>query len=256
MIHPTAVVHPQAELSSDAEIGPYSIIGEKVRIGKDTKIDDHVVIRGPSEIGENCRIFPFASIGTIPQDMKFEGEDTRLIIGNNNTIRESVTINRGTLGGGGVTRIGNDNFFMAYSHVAHDCQIGNHVIMANAATLAGHIEIEDFAVIGGLVAIHQFVRIGCYAFIGGASAVNLDVPPFCLAVGNRAKLYGLNTVGLKRQNFSSAVLNNLKKAYWTLFRSKLPFEEATKKAEEELVDCKEAKHFVEFIKNSERGVTK
>ena len=256
MIHPTAVVHPRAELPSEIEIGPYSIIGENVRIGKNTKIDAHVVIKGPSSIGENCRIFPFASIGTIPQDLKFEGEDTRLTIGNNNTIRESVTINRGTAGGGGVTRIGNNNFFMAYSHVAHDCQIGNHVIMANAATLAGHIAIEDFAIIGGLVAIHQFVRIGSHSFIGGASAVNLDVPPFCLAVGNRAKLYGLNTIGLKRQNFSSATIGNLKKAYRILFRLNLSFAEATKKIEGGVTDCKEVKHLLEFVKKSERGTTK
>ncbi|HUT83540.1 MAG TPA: acyl-ACP--UDP-N-acetylglucosamine O-acyltransferase, partial [Thermodesulfobacteriota bacterium] len=197
MIHPTAIVSPKAELDPDVEVGPYSVIGDKVTIGKHTWIGPHVVIEGPTEIGQNCKIFQFASIGEIPQDLKFKGEESRLVIGSGNVIREFVTINRGTALGGGKTVLGNDNFLMVYSHVAHDCKIGNQVIIANAAQLAGRIEIEDCAVIGGIVGVHQFVRIGRYSIIGGCSAVSMDVPPYTMAAGNHAVLHGLNTVGLK-----------------------------------------------------------
>jgi UDP-N-acetylglucosamine acyltransferase len=254
MIHKTAIVDPGAEIGEGVEIGAYSIIGPKVKIGAYTKIYPHVVIQGPTEIGEKCTIFPFASLGEIPQDLKYKGGETKLIIGNNNVIREYVTINRGTEEGGGKTVIGNNNFFMAYSHIAHDCTIKDFVIMANSATLAGHITIEEYAVIGGLVAIHQFVKIGRNAFIGGCSAIPQDVPPYCLAVGNRARLYGLNLTGLKRNNFSSEAIKNLKNAYRIIFRSGLTLNEAFQKIAETITDSPEVDHLVEFIKQSKRGI--
>ncbi len=254
MIHKTAIVDPNAELGKEVTVGPYSIIGPKVKIGANTRIDSHVIIKGPTEIGERCTIFPFASIGDIPQDLKFKGGETKLIIGNDNIIREYVTINRGTEEGGGVTVIGDHNFFMAYAHIAHDCIINNHVIMANGATLAGHIEIEDHAIIGGLVAIHQFVKIGRNSFIGGCSAVPQDVPPFCLAVGNRARLYGLNLTGLKRNNFTNQTIKRLKDAYRILFRSGLTLNEAIKQIQQKITDSPEVNHLIEFIKKSKRGI--
>ncbi len=253
-IHPTAIIHPKAELAEGVGVGPYSVIGEHVKIGRGTQAASHVVIEGFTEIGEDCRIFPFATIGTIPQDLKFSGEESRIIIGRRNTIREYVTVHRGTAGGGGVTTLGNDNLLMAYVHVAHDCRIGNGVILANAATLAGHITVQDYAVIGGLVGIHQFGRIGRYAIIGGCSAVAQDVPPFVNASGNRVKLYGLNTVGLKRHGFSEERLAALKKAYRILFRSKLTQKEAIQKVRDELADSPDAQEMATFIETSERGV--
>ena len=219
MIHQTAIIDSQAELELGVEVGPYSIIGPQVKIGRNTKIGPHVVIDGWTHIGEGCTIFQFASIGALPQDLKYKGEESWVIMGNNNTIREFVTINRGTSWSQGKTTIGNNNFFMAYSHVAHDCNIGNHVILANAATLAGHIAIEDYAIVGGLVGVHQFVRLGCHSIIGGGSGVNKDVPPYMMANGQRAKLYGLNTTGLQRHHFSEEALTNLKNAYRIIFRS-------------------------------------
>ena len=254
MIHQTAIIDPGAQLGKGVEIGAYTVIGPQVTIGAHTKVGSHVIIKGPTEIGERCTVFPFASLGDIPQDLKFKGEATKLIIGNNNMIREYVTMNRGTEKGGGKTTIGNSNFFMAYSHIAHDCTINNFVIMANAATLAGHITIEDYAVIGGLVAIHQFVKVGRNAFIGGCSAIPQDVPPYCLAVGNRARLYGLNLTGLKRHNFSPQTIRNLKDAYRMIFRSGLTLKDALEQLEQESTDSPEVNHFVEFIKTSKRGV--
>ncbi|MFH0813544.1 MAG: acyl-ACP--UDP-N-acetylglucosamine O-acyltransferase [Pseudomonadota bacterium] len=254
MIHKTAVVDSLSELGEGVTVGPYSIIGPNVTIGANTKIDAHVVIKGPTEIGERSIIFPFTSLGDIPQDLKYKGGDTKLVIGNNNVIREYVTINRGTEEGGGVTSIGNHNFFMAYTHIAHDCIINNHVIMANGATMAGHIEIGDYAIIGGLVAIHQFVKIGRNSFIGGCSAVSQDVPPYCLAVGNRARLYGLNITGLRRSKFPPETINNLKKAYRTLFRSGLTLKEAITQVQQTINDSPEVNYLVEFIKNSKRGI--
>ena len=210
MIHPTAIIDPDAYLGRNVSVGPYSTIGPHVTVGDETTIDAHVILKGPAEIGERCKIFPFASIGDIPQDLKFKGEDTKVVIGNDTIIREYVTINRGTAEGGGATMVGNSCFLMAYTHVAHDCKINNFVIMANASTLAGHIEIDDFAIIGGLVAIHQFVKIGRNAMVGGCSGVGQDVAPYCLASGPRARLYGLNLTGLKRHNFSADTIKNLK----------------------------------------------
>jgi UDP-N-acetylglucosamine acyltransferase len=254
MIHPTAIVDPRAELESGVSVGAYTLIGPHVRIGTDTAVDAHAVIKGPTEIGARCRISPFASIGDNPQDIKYQGEPTRLVIGNDTVIREYVTINRGTVKGGGITRVGNGNFLMAYVHIAHDCQVHDHVIMANAATLAGHIEIEDFAVLGGLVAVHQFVKIGRNAFIGGCSAIPQDVPPYCLAAGNRARLYGLNLTGLKRHNFSAQTLKDLKTAYRLLFRSGLTIKHAIEQIRQTISNSPEVDHFVEFIETSERGV--
>jgi len=256
MIHSTAIIDPKAELNSGVEIGPYCVIGPHVRIGQGATLGPHVVVDGWTKIGEACRIFQFASIGTIPQDLKYKGEESWVIIGNNTTIREFVTINRGTAQSGGKTIVGNNNFFMAYSHVAHDCKTGDHVILANAATLAGHIEIEDYAIVGGLVGVHQFVRLGCHCIIGGGSGVNQDIPPYMMANGQRARLYGLNLVGLKRHNFSSEALSNLKKAYRIIFRSGLTTGKALDQVEREIDNSPEVDHLVSFIRNSERGVTR
>ncbi|MCK9197181.1 MAG: acyl-ACP--UDP-N-acetylglucosamine O-acyltransferase, partial [Syntrophales bacterium] len=220
-IHPTAIISPEAHLEEGVEIGPYSIIGSDVTIGKNTIIGPHVVIDSQTDIGEGCRIFQFSSIGAVPQDLKFKGEATRTIIGNYNTIREYVTIHRATSADIGVTIMGDYNLLMAYCHVAHNCKLGNRIVMANAANLAGHIHVEDNAIIGGLTGIHQFVRIGAHCIIGGCSAVAKDVPPFVMASGNIAKLYGLNMIGLKRRNFSAETIQSLKQAYRLVFRSSL-----------------------------------
>jgi len=256
MIHKTAIIDAKAELDSGVDVGPYCIIGEHVKIGKDTKLSAQVVIDGWTQIGEGCRIFQFTSIGTIPQDLKYKGEKSWVILGNNNVIREFVTINRGSAQSEMKTTIGDNNFFMAYSHVAHDCKIGNHVILANAATLAGHIEIEDYAIVGGLVGVHQFVRLGCHCIIGGGSGVNQDIPPYMMANGQRAKLYGLNTVGLKRHNFSNEAISILKKAYRIIFRSGLTVKRALDQIQAEINNSPEVDHLTSFIKSSERGITR
>ena len=253
-IHSTAIIHAKAEIADEVEIGPYAVIGEHVRLQRGTQIAAHVVIDGWTEIGEGCRLFPFASIGSIPQDLKFKGEESKVMIGKNTTIREYVTVNRGTEAGGGVTRVGDNNLLMAYVHVAHDCRTGDHVILANAATLAGHITVGDHAVIGGLTGLHQFVRIGRHSIIGGCSAVAQDVPPFVSAVGNRAVMYGLNTVGLKRQGFGDEQMTSLKTAYKILFRSKLSMKDAVKKIRDELSHSPEAQELAGFVETSERGV--
>jgi len=257
LIHPTATVDPKAEIGEGVEIGPYSVIEERVSIGEGTKIGPHVVIREGTEIGKGCHIFQFASIGEAPQFSGYRGEKTSLRIGDRNIIREFVTLHRGTVKGGGKTVIGDDNFIMAYAHVAHDCQIGNQVVMANGATLAGHILIEDYAIIGGLVAIHQFCRVGAYAIIGGVSGVLLDIPPYVKAQGAPAKLFGLNTIGLKRATFSEETLRALKKAYRIVFRSSLTLEKAMKKlAEEDISQVPEVQHFLRFIQGSKRGISR
>jgi len=253
-IHPTAVIHPRATIAPGVKIGAYSLIGENVRIGKDTVIDSHVILEGWTEVGERCHVFPFVSIGTAPQHMRYRGEPTRVILGNENIIREFVTIHRATVEGGGITSLGHGNFIMAYSHIAHDCKVGNQVIMANASTLAGHIAIEDFAIVGGLVAVHQFVRVGCYAIIGGASGVPKDIPPYMCAAGNRAKLFGLNSVGLKRHRFPEETLVALKQAYRILFRSHLTLNKAIEKVEAEVFHLPEVTHLLNFLKSSKRGV--
>jgi len=257
MIHPTAIIDPEAEIGEGVDIGPYSVIEKGVSIDEGTKIGPHVVIREGTQIGKGCQIFQFASIGEAPQFLGYKGEKTFLQIGDQNIIREFVTLHRGTVKGGGKTVIGNESFFMAYSHVAHDCQIGNQVILANGATLAGHILIEDYATVGGLAAIHQFCRVGTHAFIGGVSGVLLDIPPYTKAQGDRAKLFGLNTIGLKRAKFSQETLKALKKAYRIIFRSSLTLEKAIKRlGEDEISQTPEVQHLLDFIQHSKRGITR
>jgi UDP-N-acetylglucosamine acyltransferase len=253
-IHPTAIISPDATLAEGVEVGPYSIIGPDCHIGKNTSIGPHVVIESHTDIGEGCRIFQFASLGGAPQDLKYRGEATRVVIGNYNTIREYVTINRATTADIGVTLIGNHNLLMAYCHVAHNCRLENHIVMANAANLAGHIHVEDFAIIGGLSGVHQFTRIGAHCIIGGASAVTKDVAPFVMASGNYAKLFGLNTIGLKRRGFTDETIQALKKAYRIVFRSSLLLSLAIKKVEQEVEDLAEVRQFLAFIKDSKRGL--
>ncbi|RJQ13703.1 MAG: acyl-ACP--UDP-N-acetylglucosamine O-acyltransferase [Nitrospiraceae bacterium] len=252
-IHPTAIVSSDAKLSEGVEIGPYCIIGDNVKIGKNTKIAAHVIIE-ETEIGKDCSVYPFTSIGLAPQDIKYKGEKTRVKIGDNNVIREYITIHRASVSGDGVTKIGDNNFLMAYVHIAHDCTLGNHVIMANATTLAGHVVVEDFVFIGGLVAVHQFAKIGAYSMIGGFSAIPQDIPPYTTAAGERARLYGLNTVGLKRRNFSDATISDLKKAYKILFRSKLTLKEAIDKVRHDLGKSEEVGKFIDFIEKNKRGI--
>jgi UDP-N-acetylglucosamine acyltransferase len=257
MIHPTAIVDPRAEIAEGVEIGPYSVIEKDVVIGERTKIGPHVVIRERTRIGKQCHIFQFSSIGEAPQAFAYKGEKTTLLIGDQNIIRESVTLHRGTVPGGGKTIIGNNNYFMAYSHVAHDCQIGNQVVMANGATLAGHILIEDYAIIGGLSAIHQFCRIGTHAILSGITGVSQDILPYMMAAGSRAKLYGLNTVGLKRHQFSEQTIRALKKAYRIIFRSGLTLEKAIKTIEgDEIASTAEVQHLLQFIQGSKRGINR
>ena len=255
-IHPTAIISPEANLAEGVEIGPYAIIGTDVNIGKKTVIGPHAVIDAHSDIGEGCRIFQFASIGAIPQDLKFKGERNRVIIGNNNTIREFVTINRGTAADIGATIIGNNNLIMAYCHIAHNCKLGNNIIMVNGANLAGHIHVEDYAIIGGLTGVHQFTRIGSHCIIGGMSAVAKDIPPFVMASGNRAKLYGLNLIGLKRRGFKEETIKALKVAYKIIFRSSLLLKPAIEKVKNDVDNLPEIKQFIEFIENSERGISR
>jgi UDP-N-acetylglucosamine acyltransferase len=256
MIHPTAIIDSKADIDSNVRVGPYSIVGANVTIGSGTVIGPHVVIQPHVEIGPDCHIFQFASIGAVPQALKFEGEETYVKIGRGTVIREFVTVNRGTGFGGGITEVGEENFLMAYVHIAHDCKTGRNVILANNATLAGHIIIKDFVTVGGLVAIHQFVRIGSYAYIGGKSAVVKDIPPYIIAAGDRAKLHGLNSVGLKRHGFSQETLSSLKKAYRIIFRIGLTLNEAIERVKAEVEQVPEVNDLIQFIKSSERGITR
>ncbi len=257
MIDQRAVVDEQAQLAPDVEVGPFAIIGPNVKIGAGTTVGAHAVVDGWTTIGENCRIFPHAAVGTIPQDLKYNGEETLLEIGDRTMVREFVTINIGTEQGGGLTKVGNDCLLMAYSHVAHDCIVGNNVIMANAATLAGHITVEDFVIIGGLTAVHQFVRLGSHAILGGCSAITLDVPPYVTASGNRAKLFGLNVIGLKRRGFDGDTIKSLRRVYKKIFNTTETLANVLKdiKASEEYGN-EQVKVFVDFIAGSERGVTR
>ncbi len=256
MIHQTAIVSNKAELDTDIEIGPYSVVGDNVFIGKGTKVGSHVVIEPYVTIGRDCHIYQYAAIGAVPQSLKFEGEKTHTKIGDRTIIREFVTIHRGTGFGGGVTSVGEENFLMAYTHIAHDCRTGRNVVMANNATLAGHITIDDYATVGGLVAIHQFVRVGEHAFIGGKSAVVKDIPPYVIAAGDRASLRGLNSVGLKRHGFSPQTLLALKKTYRIIFRIGLTLNEALERVKAEVEQVPEVIDFIDFIKQSKRGITR
>ena len=253
-IHPSAVIAPGAELDHGVRVGPYAVIGQQVHIGRDSSIGPHSVVEGHTTIGCENQIFQFASVGAIPQDKKYQGEDSRLTIGDRNTIREFATLNTGTTGGGLVTRIGNDNLFMVYSHVGHDCQIGNNVILANCATLAGHVLLEDYVGVGGLAAIHQFTRVGESAYLGGGAMVSLDVPPYCVAQGDRARLFGLNLIGLKRRGFGEEQLNALKKAYRALFAEGLTLKEAANRTRQEQASSPEVVHLTDFIASSQRGI--
>ncbi len=249
-----AVVDPAACLADDVQVGPFSIIGPDVEIGPGTVVGPHVVIRGPTTIGANNRIFQFASLGEIPQDKKFHGEDSRLEIGDGNTIREFVTINRGTADGGGVTRIGHDNWLMAYIHIAHDCLIGDHTIFANGASLAGHVIVEDHAILGGFTLVHQFCQIGAHAFCGMGSAIGKDVPPFVMVGGNPAQPHGLNLEGLKRRGFDKAAIQNLRRAYKLLYRSGLTVREAIDRMRAELDQDAHLDRLITFLEKSERGI--
>lgn len=256
MIHETAVIDPKAEIDMDVDIGPYTIIGDDVSIGKGTVIGPHVVIDPHVIIGPNCQVFQYAAIGAAPQSLKFEGEKTYTKIGKGTKVREFATIHRGTGFGGGVTEIGEECFLMAYAHIAHDCRIGRKVVLANNATLGGHITIGDYATIGALVAVHQFVRIGVNAFVGGKSAVVKDIPPFVIASGDRAKLHGINSVGLKRQGFSQNTLSILKKTYRIFFRIGLTQNEAIERVAADVEQIPEVLEFIRFIKSSQRGITR
>jgi UDP-N-acetylglucosamine acyltransferase len=253
-IHPSAVVAPGAQIGSGVEIGPYAVIGPHVKIGDKTRVGPHAVIEGRTTVGRENQIFQFASVGAIPQDKKYHGEESQLIIGDHNAIREFATLHTGTAGGGMVTRVGNHNLLMNYSHVAHDCQIGDHAVLANGATLAGHVTIENYVTVGGLVAIHQFTRVGESALLAGGAMVSQDVPPYCVATGDRAHLNGLNLIGLKRRGFAAEDLAILKKAYRTLFAEGLPLKEAIFRLREEYGDSGAVAHLTAFIAESQRGV--
>ncbi len=256
MIHPTAIIDSRAEIDSNVTIGPYAIIGADVRIGSGTSIGPYTTIDQYVTIGEDCQIFQYASIGGAPQDLKFHGEKSYLKIGRGTIIREFVTINRGTENGGGITEVGEENYLMAYTHIAHDCRTGRRVILANNSTLAGHIILGDNVTVGGLVAIHQFVQIGDFAYIGGKSAVVKDIPPYVIAAGDRATLHGLNNVGLKRNKFSKSTLHELKKTYRIFFRIGLTVKQAAERVRAEVEQIPEVKKFTQFILNSNRGVTR
>ncbi len=256
LIHSTAIVHPEAQVADDVRVGPYSVIGPGVRIDSETEIASHVVIEGPTVIGKKCRFFPFSSIGQIPQDLKFHGERSELIIGDNNVFREFVTFHRGTAGGGKKTVVGHDSFFMAYTHVAHDCDIGNHVIMGNAATLAGHVTVGDHSSVGAFSGIHQFCRVGQYGFVGGYSVITKDVLPYSKTVGNRAHCYGMNPMGLRRKGFDDQKLRTIKHAFRLLLQSKLNTRQALEAISQEVPQIEEIKYLVDFIHTSKRGIIK
>ena len=251
--HATAIIHPGARIGAGTTVGPYAMVGEHVRIGRDCRIGASTVIDGDTVIGDGNEIFPFASVGLIPQDLKFKGEPTRLVIGHRNVIREFVTIHRGTAGGGGLTEIGDGNVFMAYAHVAHDCHIGNHTIFGNAATLGGHVTVEDYATISAFSGVHQFCRVGQHAFIGGYSVITKDALPYAKSVGNRARIYGLNTIGLVRRGFSQDAIAKLRRAYRYLLHSNTSRAIAQIERDPSLL-TDEVRYVVEFIRSSSRGV--
>ena len=253
-IHATAIVDRKAEIDGDVEVGPYCIVGRGVRIGRGSRLKSHVVVEGRTILGQGNEIFPFASVGSMPQDLKYRGEPSELIIGDGNTIREYVSLNPGTTGGGMVTRIGNDNLLMMYCHIAHDCILGNRNVIANGATLGGHVVIQDQVIVGGLVGIHQFVKIGSGAILGAGSMVSKDVPPFCNATGDRARLRGLNLEGLRRRGFDRPKIDTLKKAYRIIFQSKKKTSEALEKVRAEIPPSAEIDLLIAFIEASQRGI--
>lgn len=256
MIHSTAIVSPKANIAADVEIGPYSIIGDDVQIGSNTTIASHVVINGPTTIGENNRIFQFASLGDEPQDKKYAGEATRLEIGNGNTIREYVTMSRGTAQDDGITRLGDNNWLMAYVHIAHDCKVGNETVFANCASLAGHVTVEDYVIFGGMSGAHQFTRIGAYSFIGNNAGVTRDVPPYFLVFGQPAVPKGINSEGLKRRGFTTEQIRSVKQAFRMLYRSDLRLEEAQEQIKTLATMHPELKCMDTFLAQSTRGIVR
>ena len=254
MRHPTALIHPNARLADSVEVGAYSIIGEHVEIGAGTSIGPHVVIGGHTRIGQHNRIFQFNSLGEIPQDKKYAGEPTRLEIGDHNTIREFCTLNLGTVQDAGVTRVGNHNWIMAYVHLAHDCQIGNHTIFANNAQLAGHVQVDDYVILGGFTGVHQFCKIGAHVMTGVGTVLKQDVPPYLTVSGNPAAPFGTNAEGLKRRGFSGAAVLAIKRAYKTLYKSGLTLEQATDALSEQVTEHPELNILIDFIGRSQRGI--
>ena len=259
-VHPTALVDRQAELADDVEVGPYAIVGPQVRIGAGSSIGAHAVIAGRTSIGRDNRIFAHAAIGGVPQDKKYAGEDTELVIGDGNTIREFCTFSIGTAQGGGVTRVGSDNWIMAYAHVAHDCRVGDHCVFANAVTLAGHVEVGDWAILGGLAAVHQFVRIGSHAMAGGGTILVQDLPPFVICNGNPAAAHGLNSEGLKRRGFSAEAVATLRRAYRTLYKDGLTAaaacEQLLRMAQEVPASSADLHALAGFVRSSTRGIVR
>lgn len=252
--HPTALIHAGARIADSASVGPYSIIGPGVEIGERVRIDTHVLVEKDTRIGDDCRLCQGAVLGTDPQDLKYEGEETILVVGERTTIREYATLNRGTCASGS-TRVGSDCLVMAYAHVAHDCRIGDHVVLANAVNMGGHVEIQDWAIVGGLTAIHQFVRIGAHSFIGGGSRIPQDVAPYVMAAGSPCYAFGLNLVGLRRCGFERGVLHQLRDAYRRIFQSSLNVTQALDELEGEPERSDEVRHLVAFIRSSKRGIT-
>jgi UDP-N-acetylglucosamine acyltransferase len=255
-VHETAIIHPDAQVGDDCHIGPFCTIGADVQLGRGVRLDSHVVIDGRTVIGDETHIFPFVSIGLGPQDLKYSGEPTATEIGRRNQIREFVTVHRGTAGGGGVTRIGDRNLLMAQAHVAHDCTLGNDIIMANAATLAGHVSIDDGASVGAYSGVHQYCRVGFEAFVGGYSVVVKDAMPFAIIQGNHARCFGLNRLGMKRRGYSKDTIAKLNHAFHLLLASKLNTSQALERIAEEIGACPEVDRLVEFIRTSSRGVVK
>ena len=256
MIHPSAIVHPRARLGENVSVGAYSLIGEHVEIGNDTRIGPHAVIEGHTRIGRDNRIFQFCSIGAVPQDKKYADEPTRLEIGDGNTIREFCTLNCGTVQDAGVTRLGNGNWIMAYVHLAHDCQIGDHTIFANNAQLAGHVHVGDYAILGGFTGVHQFVRIGAHSFTAIATVLVHDLPPYVMAAGDTAKPYGINSEGLRRRGYSAAALAAIKRAYKTLYKSGLTLDQAKVQLAEQARTCAEISVLADFLQGSTRGIVR
>lgn len=255
-IHPTAIIDPRARIAADVEIGPYTMVGPDVEIGAGCWIGPHAVVTGHTRIGQRNRIFQFTSIGEVPQDKKYQGEPTRLEIGDGNTIREFCTFNCGTAQDAGVTRVGVDNWFMAYVHLAHDCQIGSHTVFANNAQLAGHVHIGDYVILGGFTGVHQFCRVGAHSITGAGTIVKQDVPPFVMASGNPAKPYGLNVEGLKRRGFTADTLTRLNRAYKTLYRSGLTLEQAKQRLARQVAECPELRITLDFLSGSGRGIVR
>jgi UDP-N-acetylglucosamine acyltransferase len=259
-VHPAALVDPAAELADDVEVGPYAVVGPQVRIGSGSSIGAHAVLSGRTTIGRDNRIFPHTAIGGVPQDKKYAGEDTELIIGDGNTIREFCTFNIGTAQGGGVTRVGSDNWVMAYAHVAHDCRVGDHCILANGVTLAGHVELGDWVILGGLTGLHQFVRVGSHAMAGGGTILLQDLPPFVICNGNPAAVHGLNSEGLKRRGFSGEAIATLRRAYKTVYKEGLTAAAACERllqmADEAPACAADLRALAEFVRSSTRGIVR